>query len=160
MTSRRFASWVEPVAAKNAAAAQQLVETVGSIPTGVWDQASPLDGWSYKDILAHLASNDDLRYLLKCVLAREWADPARFVPGGADELNAREVAERRDRTVQELTAEFEAQETETQDLLAQLTDADSDYKQEDIPWSLGLALTAAEAGFHYKQHLEHLRTAL
>ena len=70
------------------------------------------------------------------------------------------MAERRDRTVQELTSEFEAQETETQGLLAQLAEADSDYKQEDIPWSLGLALTAAEAGFHYKQHLEHLRTAL
>ena len=160
MTSRTFALWVEPIAAKNAAAAQEIVETAGSIPAEAWDQPSPLAGWSYKDVLAHVASNDDLRYLLTCVIAREWADPARFVIGGAAELNAREVAERRDRTVQDLISEFEAQESETQDLLAQLSDADSDYKQEDIPWSLGLALSAAEAGFHYKQHLEQLRAAL
>jgi len=160
MTSRTFASWVEPVNAKQADKAAEIVELARSIPSAAWELPSPLEGWSYKDLIAHLASNDDMRYLLNCVIAKEHADPDRFAIAGAAELNAREIAERRDRTVGELIAEFEAQETDNQDLYSRLTEDDKDWTQDDIPWTLGLALTQAETGFHYRQHHEHLATAL
>ena len=160
MTSRTFASWVEHIAAQEGESAAWIVEVARSIPADAWGQPSPIEGWTYKDLLAHLASNDDLRYLLRSVIARERADPSRFVIGGAAALNARDVGERRERTVEELITEFEAQEEETQELLAGLTADDKDYRQEDIPWTLGQALRATEPAFHYQQHLEQLRTAL
>lgn len=162
MTSRTLASWVAPVAAKERDTAAEIVALARSLPAAAWGRPSPLEGWTYKDVLAHLASNDDLRYLLQGVIAKERVDPARFVRGGADALNAREVAARRDRTVEQVIAEFEALEEEVQELLARLTDADQAYQQEDIPWNLAQAFGYAlnEPGFHYKQHLEQLRTAL
>ena len=160
MTSRTFATWVEPIATRQQDTAAQIVELARSMPAEAWIRPSPLEGWTYKDLLAHLASNDDLRYLLSSVIAGERADPSRFVAGAADGLNARNVAERRDRTVEELITEFEAQEEATQDLLARLTEADADRRQEDVPLSLGEGLGWAEPGFHYREHLAQLRTAL
>ena len=160
MASRTFASWVEPIAAQQRETAAQVVELARSVSAEAWDRPSPIEGWSCKDVLAHLASNDDLRVILRAVIAREPVDPAFVLPGSADGRNAQNVAERRDRTGEELIAEFEAQEKEAQELLARLTDTDKDRRQKDLPMSLGEGLGGAEPGLHYEEHLEQLRTAL
>lgn len=109
-------------------AADDIIDVARRLSAEALDRPSPLDGWTYKDLLAHLASNDDMRYLLRSVIEKTELDGGRFRIGGAAELNAKNVSARRGRTLDELIAEFEAQEEETQELYAGLSDADESFR--------------------------------
>ena len=160
MTSRTFASWVEPIAAKFRDDRDEVIRFTRSTPAEAWNRPSPLAGWTYKDLLGHLASNDDIRYIVRSVIAGERVDASRLVPGGATELNARNVAERRDRTIEELIAELEEMENETQELLSQLNEDHKDARQEGVPMSLGEGLASDALLGHYQEHLAQMRTAV
>ncbi len=75
-----------------------------------------------------------------------------------DERNAQMIKARRGRSLQELIAEVAAEGKETEELLAQLTEADEERRQEDAPMSLCEYLRFFPT--HDRDHLAQLRTAL
>ena len=156
MTERTFAPWVEPIAAKLRESRAQVAALARSIPAEAWSQPSPLPGWTYKDLLAHLAPTEDFRTVLRAVVANEPVDASIFA--NVDARNAQQVEERRGHSVDELIAELEAGSEKTQELLSRLTEADESRRQADIPISLGEGLGIFSD--HDQEHLPQLRAAL
>lgn len=160
MTSdRTFATWVEPIAAQHHESRAKVIHEARQMFPEQWHMPSPLRGWSYQDLLAHMASSDasGLHLVLRAVIAREPVDASLLTE--VDARNARNVKERRGRTVKELIAELEAAGEETQELLSQLSEDDEELRQDDIPMSLGEGL-AREPGGHDREHLAQFRKAL
>src|SRR3990172_8160338 len=54
VTTRTFATWVEPYAAQLRENREQVIAFACSLPAEAWDRPSPLPGWTYKDLLAHI----------------------------------------------------------------------------------------------------------
>ena len=164
--TQTFAPWVEPIARRDREGRAELLEFARSLPPDAWDRASPVDGWTYRDVLAHLASDTGkwFAHILRAVIGGERLDPARVGPGvDLDPINARGVAERRARSITELIAEIEADGAEHQELLARLTDDHRDTRQAGYPASFAEFLSdnpAGSRGGHDREHLAQLRTAL
>jgi uncharacterized protein (TIGR03083 family) len=158
MTARTYAAWVQPLAREFAENRQAVLDFARLLPAESWERSSPLEGWTYRDILAHLASGNDkqVQYLLGCVVNRTPLDPAMF--GNADSQNARNVAERQGRSVKELIAELEEDGEACLDLMAKLTDADGERRQKGFDQSFGEALPLFTR--HDLEHLSQLKTAL
>ena len=158
MTQRRFASWVEPIAEAQHAARAELAQVARSLPGDAWEQRSPNAEWTYKDLLAHMAGDTDknVHRALRMVLAGRRVAPAIFED--IDGQNARDIEARRERSVEQLIAEIEADGEELEELLAQLKDEDENRRQPDIDATLGDALRSVSG--HHARHLAELRTAL
>jgi len=157
VTSRAFAPWVEPVAARLREGRSQVVELARSIPTAAWTRPSPNSGWTCKDLLAHLATGDwALQSGLRVVIAKERLDIAQF--GNVDEANARFAGERSGRSIEDLIAEVEAEAEETQELLTKLKEDDERHMPDNAPMSLGEYLRLFPE--HDRAHLEQMRMAL
>ena len=93
-------------------------------------EPSPNAGWTYKDLLAHLATGDwicqhFLRGLLETGRVPEWPD--------ADAGNAERVAARRGKSVSELAEERAQHRNETLRLIGQLEQGHLD-RPIDMPW--------------------------
>ncbi len=162
MTSRAFASWVEPIAANDREARAEFLAVARSAPAELWSRPSPNDGWSCKDLLAHLAGDTGtwFRYIVVTVLEGGRLDPKRVEDiSNADALNAHDVEERRGRSIGELLAEFEAGGEERQELMSRLTDGHEHLRQGEYPISFGEFL-GSNPGGHVREHLAQLRTAL
>jgi uncharacterized damage-inducible protein DinB len=160
MTERTFAPWVEAIATKLQESRTQIVAVARSIPEEAWMRPSPNQGWSYRDLLVHLAVGDWLcQTVLRAITTDEPLNIGEIASlewisaGNAERLN-----ERKERTVEELIAEVAAEGDETQELLARLAEADESRTQEDAPLSLGDYLRGFPG--HDRTHLEELRTAL
>lgn len=157
MTERTFAPWVEPIAAQLRESRGQIAEVARAIPAEKWVESSPDPNWSYKDVLAHLATGDwVVQTVLGAVVANRPLDLA-FLDG-LDGGNARLLAERAGRSVDELVAEALAEGEETQGLLAGLTEGDEERRQEGAPMSLAEYLRLFPG--HERGHLADLHTAL
>lgn len=158
--TRTFAAWVEPFAAGYREVRAELIGLARSLPSEAWLKASPLDGWTYKDMLAHLAGNTgrNAHRVLLDVLARRPLDLAALT-SEVDATNARDVAERRARSVEELIAELEQEGDDWDDLLTRLRDEDKDYQPPGAPFSVS-AYFDQGAGGHDLAHMDQLRTAL
>ncbi len=159
MTERTFAPWVEPIAEQLRESRAQVVGVAHQILAELWRLPSPLRGWTNKDLLAHLATGDWVcQTVLHAVTANEPLDLAAIGLDAVNAGNARLLEERRERSVEELIAELEAEGAETQELLGHLTEEDEGRTQDGAPMSLGDYLR----GFpeHDRQHLSELRTAL
>ena len=158
MTQRSFASWVEPVAAVLAEDRRQVISFARSAPAALWGRPSEVPGWTYKDILAHLAGGNDLvlQRLLGAAVAREPLDPSLFGLK-TDAENARGVAARRGWPVDRLVAELERDGDEVQDLLSQLREEDEGLGRDVLPLSIGGFLRIVEEERHDRLHLEQLR---
>ncbi len=157
MTTRTFAPWVEPIAEQLRETRAQIVDVARSAPPDAWKKPSPNEGWTCKDLLAHLAVGDWLcQRVLRAVVANEPMDMASIAD--LDGRNERYRQERTERSAEELIAEVEAESKETQELLLGLTEADESRSQEDAPMKLGDYLRGFPG--HNRQHLEELRTGL
>ena len=157
MTIRSFAAWVEPIAAETLSGAEELLAFVRSQPDEFWAQPSALEGWTRRDVLAHLAGDTgkvSSSALRAAVTGEPFEDPPDFKDGG-DGRNARDVEERRDRSVAELIDEIAADRREWGELLSQVKDADEVARWEGFPLSLGQYLRICAP--HDREHLEHLR---
>jgi uncharacterized protein (TIGR03083 family) len=164
MIARTFVAWVEPKAqelrqgrAEIARTARQLLPEQLSVP-------SPLEGWTYKDLLAHLASGDwFFQTMLRETLGIEKGLPDEQDMSFVNDGNARMLAERKDRGVEELIAEAESEGEETQELLSQISDAtDPSAVVWHRPNGDSVTLQQWLEGFpqHDKGHVAQLRTAL
>jgi hypothetical protein len=157
MTARTFVPWVEPIADELRRSRSEIAEVARAIPEIAWSRPGPDPGWSYKDLLAHLAVGDWLcQTVLRAAVGNERFDMA--ISAELDGRNARLIEERRVRSVQDLIAEVAAEGEETQELLARLTEEDEHRRQEDTPISLKEYLRSFPE--HDSGHLAQLRTAL
>lgn len=158
MTTRTFVPWVQPVADQVRETRTQIARTARSLLPEHWSLPSPLEGWTHRDLLAHLAGDTDknIQTVLSSVVARQPLDPALFAE--VDAKNARDLAERSGRSVEELVAEIEHDRDAILDLLAQLQDEHAGLRQADFPLSLGEALPTFPE--HDREHLSQLKTAL
>ena len=161
MTTRTFATWVEPYAAQLRENREQVIAFACSLPAEAWDRPSPLPGWTYKDLLAHIGRGNDQTFqdLLRTVVARKPVDAKMFAVD-ANEANAQGVGERRERSPDELIAELEDAGEEIQELLSQLTDEHQHLRQEDPPFHFEGYLRFVREESHDLEHLAQLRAAL
>ena len=123
MTERVLAAWVRPVAEQLASDRRRVIDFARAAALETWSQPSAVDGWTNKDLLAHLAGGNDqmLQTILRAVTSRTPLDSAALDPD-TDAENAARIAERRSWTIDALIAELERDGEEVQQLLSQLTD--------------------------------------
>ena len=157
MTDRAFASWVEPIAEQLRESRVQIADVARAAPPDAWKKPSPNEGWTCKDLLAHLATGD---WVLQMVLKAVTSDTPVNIGEVGDldfisEGNARRLKERAGCSPEELIEEVEAERMATQELLSRLTEADESRSQEDAPIKLGDYLRGFPG--HDRQHLEELR---
>jgi len=161
MTARTFAGWVGPVAEQLREGRAQVIAFARSVPAEAWERPSPLDGWTCKDLLAHIGKGNDqiFQQVLRMVIAGKPIDTAIF-KANTDEANAREVGVRRGRSPDDIIAEVEQAGGEVQELLSQLRDEHGRLRQEDPPFILKTFLEFVLRESHDLEHLAQLRTAL
>jgi len=159
LPDRTYASWVEPIAAKDRESRDELFAFVRRLTVEDWMRPSPMDGWTLKDLLAHLAggTGKNFQTILEAVVGRQQVDPA--VLDDPDERNRRDVEDRRDKSVGELLSEIKGEGEAIDLLLARLIEEDKDLRQDSIPVSLGEGLSQ-DPGGHYRTHLEDFKEAL
>lgn len=161
MTERTFARWVEPIAAACRESRGRVVEFARSQPEAAWDRPSPLEGWTCKDLLAHIGKANDMMFqeILRTISAGKPLDRSVFAVD-TDGDNNRKVDERRSWPAAKVIEEVEVAGEEMQDLLAQLADGHEHYKQDDPPFILSGFLDLVEREDHDSEHLAQLRAAL
>jgi uncharacterized protein (TIGR03083 family) len=149
---------VDPIAERVRANRSEIVRTAREITPEMWSEPSPDEGWSYKDLLTHVAGDTDknVQNVLRSVVTGQPVDPALF--SDIDAKNARDLEQRRTRSVDELIAEIEHDGETILDLLSQLNEEHASLRQENFPVSLGDALPPFPD--HDATHLAQLRTAL
>ena len=95
-----------------------LLRAVDSVADEAWDEPSPDADWTYRDVLAHVASNE-LRVHARLRSAFGEADEAELKAiNDIDGWNQRQVEARRGRSVRELVDELAAHREETLRLLS------------------------------------------
>ena len=159
MPDRTYASWVEPIASKDREGREELLQLVRRLSPEDWERQSPLEGWTLKDLLAHLAggTGKNFQTILEAVVGRQQVDPS--VLADVDAKNNQDVEDRKDRSVGELLSEIQGEAEAIDLLLARLTEEDKDLRQENIPMSLGEGLSQ-DPGGHYRTHLADFKAAL
>ena len=159
MADRTYAKWVEPIATSDRESRIELLEFVRRLSPADWERASPMPGWTLKDLLAHLAggTGKNFQQILEAVVSRTPVDPAML--GDAEARNAQDVEDRKDMSVGELVSELEGEGEAIDLLLSKLTDEHRDLRQDNIPMSLGEGLSQNPGG-HYREHLAHFKGAL
>jgi hypothetical protein len=89
----------------------------------MWTMPSPLEGWTYKDLLAHLASGEWVfQTMLRQTLGIEKTLPAQATLEFVNDGNAQRLSERKDTSVEQLIDEIATAGETTQELLSKLTD--------------------------------------
>jgi hypothetical protein len=158
--TRTFADWVKPYAERWHDARTDVLEFARSAPADAWSRPSPLEGWSCKDLLAHIAANTgrNTHRMSEDVLACRPVDIAALT-AEVDGINASNVESRRDHPMDELIAELEDEGQAWQELLTRFRDEDKDYVPEGAPFSVSAYFEQA-AGTHDREHLEQLRSAI
>jgi len=161
MAERRFARWVEPLASQMRDSRAQVIAFARSAPAGIWAKPSPLEGWTYRDVLAHLAGGNDemLQKILRAVVSGQPVDPAVLDPD-TDGENADGVAERRGWPLERLFEALEADGTEMQELLAGLKESDKDIRPGAASWTLEGLLRVVHEENHDLEHLTQLRAGI
>jgi hypothetical protein len=85
-----------------------LLRAIYSVDPGAWDEPGPSAGWTYRDLLAHIISNDIRPATRLRHIAGERDDTAMAALVRTDEWNQQQVEARRGRSVRELLDEAAA----------------------------------------------------
>jgi len=94
-----------------------LVRVAETVDAGRWGEASPYPGWTYKDLLAHLATG----YTVRLAHLRSLVETGRLGPEpDADAANAESIARHRDSTPEALVEEMVRQRSEVRRLVGVL----------------------------------------
>lgn len=99
-----------------------VLQTIEGFPEAAWEKAGACGVWSVKDILAHLASYEEVLVdILSAFVGGQHATPYldRFT-GLGGQFNDSEVERRRGRSVQEIMDEFNDAHAQTMALAAQI----------------------------------------
>ena len=164
MAERSFAGWVEPIAQRDREGRAALLDYVRSAPTNIWEQPSLVDGWTCKDVLAHLAGDTGkwFSHMLHAALDGQQLDRTRVGPGvDVDAINRRDVEARRTWSLAELITEIEADGEEQEELLSRLTDDHNEFRLAEYMLSELLGGNrSGNRGGHDREHLAQMREAL
>ncbi len=166
MSQTRFAPWVKPIARRDREGREELIRFARSLSKESWLLPSPLEGWTCRDVLAHLAGDTGKWFerFLQSVLRDQRLDAERFGPQrDPDELNAMDIDARRNHTVRELIAEIESDGRKHEEMLSSLTDDHEHHLLAHYSYSLGEFLRNREAGNrggHDREHLAHIQAAV
>jgi hypothetical protein len=136
-----------------------LLDFARSAPNDTWAETGEDGGWSAKDILAHLAGDTGkyFAHLLGAVLRGENVDPSRLGPyAKVDAINARDVADRREQSVQALIQEIEEDGRIHLEQLARLTEDDRLFEVAPYGLTLGEFLGRKPPGDRANHDLRHL----
>ena len=143
------------------ASGRDFVETVRQIPADRWAEGRYEEGWTARDILAHVASIEWTypRLLSLAALPPEERDADKRSGSGVADYNQRQVGKRKDASVEELIEEFERNRAAT---IAAVAEADESLLDQHIRSAGGTEGTAAEvlnfvAVIHVQQHLDDIR---
>jgi len=124
-----------------------------------WGRPSPLAGWSFHDLLAHIATGDwvlqgHLRHVIGHGHVAPWPD--------IDAGNAARIAERRHATEGGLAEEYLSTRHETLQLIARLKPAHLEltFAIRVSPFEIALAGLLAGFSLHDERHVEQLRPAM
>jgi hypothetical protein len=153
----RLADWVRPIASVMDRGATDLLAFARAQPADFWEAASTLDGWTRRDVLAHLAGDTgkvSSRAMAAAVSGEPFEDPPDFRDGG-DALNALDVAERRGCSIGELLAEIEHERDQWRGLLRRLHAEDEHARWDGFPLTLGQYLRLCAT--HDSEHLSNIR---
>ena len=161
MNEITFAGWVIPIAARFRSTRQKVAELAPEIPEDAWRLPSPVEGWTYRDVLAHLAEGDAaVRLVIKAVL--EGADTdMRPQNEQRESRNAAILQRGATHTIDELISTALQDSEETRLLLSRLNDDDEAVlvitsRTRPDPITLGACLTVYH---HDEEHLAQLREA-
>jgi len=159
MRERAYAAWVEPIARTLAEDNRELLGFVRAQPREFWDRQSVAEGWTNRDILAHVGGGNDqlVQIVLRAVISHKPLGPETF-DIDTDAANAHGVEERRSWPLERVIAEIEEGEEETQYLLSQLSDTDRDVRG-GSPMTLGDFLRIVQKERHDHLHLQQLRAS-
>ena len=162
MAERTFAAWVGPFAAKLRADDEAVLAFARSLPEDAWSTPTENDGWTVKDLMAHIGKGNDQLFqgLLRQVIAGEKVDTEIFRTVDTDGENMAGVEARRDMSPAAVIAEYEASGEELQDLLSQLTDEHEHLTQDDPPFVLRTFLDLIDKESHSIEHLKQMKAAL
>ena len=144
------------------ASGRAFVEAAQQVPPGRWPEGRYEEGWTAKDILAHVASIEWTYPKLLLLAAQpptEDRDAEKRFKGGIGDYNHRHVEKRKQSTVDELLGEFERNRTAT---IAAVEDADDALLRERVRSAGGVEGTAAEVlnyltVVHVRDHLDDLK---
>jgi uncharacterized protein (TIGR03083 family) len=155
----KFASWVEPIAKGMGRTRGEIIELARSLPDDAWSRPSPNAGWTYHDLLAHLAddTNKNLHAALRAIADGRDIDAALF--DDIDARNAQGIRDRRSQSIAQLTAEIERDGEQMHKLLAEIREEDEHRTQREIKGTFGSFLREGLAE-HDAWHLDELRTAM
>jgi hypothetical protein len=94
-----------------------LVRVAETVDAGRWGEASPYPGWTYKDLLGHLATG----YTVRLAHLRSLVETGRLGPEpDADAANAEDIAQHRKSSPEALVEEMVRQRSEVRRLLGLL----------------------------------------
>jgi uncharacterized damage-inducible protein DinB len=143
---------------------ERVRAVVAEVPDPHWSEGRYEEGWTARDILAHIASIEWTypRILDIADMGKEpkpKKEPSKPRPPGLGDYNQRQVAKRAEATVPELLDEFERNRAAT---IAAVEDASEDLLREQVRSAGGAEGTAAEvlnylAVIHLDGHLDDLR---
>ena len=135
---------------------QTVLQTIEGFPEAAWEEAGACGVWSVKDIIAHLASYEEVLGDILSTFIGKHATPYldRFTePGG--QFNDTEVQRSRGRTVREVLDEFNDAYTQVMSLAAQIRP--EQFRQTGtLPWyGLDYALDDVIVYMYYGHKREH-----
>jgi uncharacterized protein (TIGR03083 family) len=160
--SAEFASWVVPTADRFRTTRREIAELARRIPNKKWEAESPLPGWRFRDVLAHLAEGDGFcRRVIKSVADGVDTD-MRAYSGGREERIANALERGAPLTIEQLIARVVDEGEETQRVLTQLGEADEEVmvitsRTNPEPRTIRDFLDGYR---HDEEHIEHLKPAL
>jgi Mycothiol maleylpyruvate isomerase N-terminal domain len=147
--------------AVSALSPDETLYVIYSVDPVFWEKPSPVPGWTYRNLLAHMATGDwvlqrHLRNIVETGTVADWPD----VAAG----NARLLDERKHSTHAMLTDEYLSMRHETMLLLAQLKPAHLDlalqFWWEPAPNEHTVLEYVTMFESHDRQHREQLRRAM
>ena len=118
-----------------------LLRAVYSLADDAWGEASPNPGWSYRDTLAHVASNDLRAQTRLRALLGERDDAELAALEDEDAWNLREVEKRRGHTFPQLVEELDANRHDTIEILSRIR---SEHLSTHMPLAHGETATPTE----------------
>ncbi|MFN2544067.1 MAG: DinB family protein [Actinomycetota bacterium] len=143
------------------AGGREFVEAARAVTPDKWAEGRYEEGWTAKDILAHVASIEWTypKLLLLAQQPPENRDSEKAFKAGIGDYNQRHVEKRRENTVEELLDEFERNRTNT---IAAVEQADGELFSRQVRSAGGIEGSAAEvlryvAVTHVVGHLDDLR---
>jgi hypothetical protein len=162
MTDLTFAEWVAPIASRFASTRREFTDCASRVLADAWDASSPVEGWRFRDVLAHMAEADTfIRAVIEAVLDSSDTD-LRPVSAEREVRIARALERGAELPIDGLIARASREGEFTQELLSRLT-MDDEHRQVITSRTNPAPMTLSEflMGYHhYEEHLQHLLPAL